>query len=55
MVPYEAIVVGFGGAMVGLLVWGVPNNMHQKIKRWTFLGLKLWWSRLVPPLAEPWA
>jgi hypothetical protein len=23
MIPYEATMVGFGGAMVGLLVWGV--------------------------------
>ena len=32
MVPNEATVVRLGGAMVGLLVWGVPNITCQKIR-----------------------
>ncbi len=32
VIPNEATVVRLGGAMVGLLVWGVPNNTCQKIR-----------------------
>jgi hypothetical protein len=44
MVPYEATMVGFGGAMVSFIVWGVPNNTRQKIEIQMFLGIK--WPKL---------
>jgi hypothetical protein len=49
--PFEATVVGFGGAMVGLLVWGVPNSTRHKIERRMFLGCK--WVRTNEKTQQP--